>query len=173
MATTRRTRAEIRKRGGGRVDWARVKATDDDIDKMIASDADTAPDMARGRDWRRVLVPRAPDVRLIRRKLGMSQSEFATRFGFSVRTVQEWEQGRALPDRPARILLRVIEKSPKTVERAVAAGCKSNSYFDAAAAALFESGFFRFAARNFSVRVHASCASSALYQNGSSGKLKA
>ena len=123
MTTAKRTRAEIRKRGGGRVDWARVKgATDDDIDKMIASDPDTAPNMARSRDWRRVLTPRVPDVQAIRRKLRMSQSEFATRFGFSVRTVQEWEQGRALPDRPARILLRVIEKSPKTVERAVAAG---------------------------------------------------
>ena len=123
MTTAKRTRAEIRKRGGGRVDWARVKgATDVDIDKMIASDPDTAPNMARSRDWRRVLTPRVPDVQAIRRKLRMSQSEFATRFGFSVRTVQEWEQGRALPDRPARILLRVIEKSPKTVERAVAAG---------------------------------------------------
>jgi putative transcriptional regulator len=123
MTTVRRTGSEIRKRGGGRVDWARVKgAADQDIDKMIASDAETAPDMARGRDWRRVLMPRVPDVQAIRRRLGVSQSEFATRFGFSVRTVQEWEQGRALPDRPARILLRVIEKSPKTVERAVAAG---------------------------------------------------
>ncbi len=63
-----------------------------------------------------------PDVRAIRRKLGLSQSEFAARFGFSVRTVEEWEQGSAVPDRPARILLRVIDKSPKTVERAVAAG---------------------------------------------------
>jgi putative transcriptional regulator len=97
-------------------------ATDDDIDKMIASDPDTAPDMACSRDWRRVLTPRVPDAQAIRCKLRMSQSEFATRFGFSVRTVQEWEKGRALPDRPARILLRVIEKSPKTVERAVAAG---------------------------------------------------
>jgi putative transcriptional regulator len=123
MTTVRRTRAEIQQRGGGRVDWARVKGTtDQDIDKMIASDAETAPDMARGRDWRRVLTPQTPDVQAIRRKLGMSQSEFASRFGFSVRTVQEWEQGRALPDRPARILLRVIEKSPKAVERAVAAG---------------------------------------------------
>jgi putative transcriptional regulator len=123
MTTVRRTRTEIRKRGGGRVDWARVKsATDQDIGKMIASDAETAPDLARGRDWRRVLTPRVPDVQAIRRKLGMSQSEFATRFGFSVRTIQEWEQGRALPDRPARILLRVIEKSPTTVARAVAAG---------------------------------------------------
>ena len=123
MSTVRRTRTEIRKRGGGQVDWARVRsATDEDVDKMIASDAETAPDMARGRDWRRVLKPRVPDIQAIRRKLGLSQSEFAARFGFSVRTVQEWEQGRALPDRPARILLRVIEKSPKTVERAVAAG---------------------------------------------------
>ena len=122
MTTTKRTRTEIRKRGGGRVDWARVKATaDDGIDNMIASDADIAPDIARRRDWRRLLVPRVPDVQAIRRRLGMSQSEFATRFGFSVRTVQEWEQGRALPDRPARILLRVIEKSPKAVERAIAA----------------------------------------------------
>ncbi len=74
------------------------------------------------RDWRRVLAPRVPDVRAIRRKLGLSQSEFAARFGFSVRTVQEWEQGRAVPDRPARILLRVIEKSPNAVERALEPG---------------------------------------------------
>ncbi len=93
-----------------------------DIDKVIESDPDTGPDMSKGRDWRRVLTPRIPDVQGIRRKLGLSQGEFAARFGLSARTVQEWEQGRVLPDRPARILLRVIEKSPKVVERAVAAG---------------------------------------------------
>jgi putative transcriptional regulator len=87
---------------------------------MIESDPDTAPDMGLDRDWRRVISPRLPNVQAIRRKLGLSQVQFASKFGFSVRTVQEWEQGRALPDRPARILLRVIEKSPKTVERAVA-----------------------------------------------------
>ena len=123
MTIVRRTRSEIRKRGGGRVDWRRVHSTTDtDIGKMIASDPDTAPDMSRVRDWRRVLTPRVPDVRAIRRKLRLSQSQFAAQFGFSVRTVQEWEQGRAAPDRPARILLRVIEKSPKAVERALAAG---------------------------------------------------
>ena len=121
MGTVRRSLSEIRKRGGGRVDWARVDATtEEDIQKMIESDPDTAPNMGVGRDWRRVITPRVPNVGLLRRKLGLSQSEFASKFGFSVRTVQEWEQGRALPDRPARILLRVIEKSPKTVERAVA-----------------------------------------------------
>jgi len=111
------------KRGGGRVDWERVRNTsDEEIGAMIASDPDTAPDMSVGRDWRRVISPRLPDVKTIRRKLRLSQAEFAKRFGFSVRTVQEWEQGRAVPDGPARILLRVIEKSPKLVERAVAAG---------------------------------------------------
>jgi hypothetical protein len=42
---------------------------------MIAADADTAPDMSR-RDWRRVISPRLPDVRAIRRRLGFSQKEF-------------------------------------------------------------------------------------------------
>jgi putative transcriptional regulator len=123
MTIIRRSLAEILRRGGGQIDRARVDATtDEDIDAMIASDPDTAPNMSINRDWRKVINPRVPDVRKLRRKLGLSQSKFASKFGFSIRTVQEWEQGRAIPDRPARILLRVIEKSPKTVERAVAAG---------------------------------------------------
>ena len=123
MTTIRRSLAEIRKRGGGKIDWARVDATtDEDIQKMIEADPDTAPDLSAKRDWRQVISPQVPDVRALRRKLGLSQAQFAAKFGFSVRTIQEWEQGRAFPDRPARILLRVIEKSPKTVERAVAAG---------------------------------------------------
>ena len=121
MATIRRSRSEIRKRGGGQVDWKRVDATtEEDIRQMIESDPDTAPDMGLDRDWRRVSRRVCRMSNAIRRKLGLSQAQFASKFGFSVRTVQEWEQGRALPDRPARILLRVIEKSPKTVERAVA-----------------------------------------------------
>jgi putative transcriptional regulator len=56
----------------------------------------------------------------MRQKLGLSQAAFARRFGFSIRTVQQWEQGRAIPDRPARILLKVIERSPRTVEQALA-----------------------------------------------------
>jgi putative transcriptional regulator len=61
-------------------------------------------------------------VRTLRRKLGLSQAQFASKFGFSVPTVQEWEQGHAIPDHPARSFCGVIEKSPKTVERAAAAG---------------------------------------------------
>jgi transcriptional regulator with XRE-family HTH domain len=50
--------------------------------------------------------------------LGLSQAAFATRFHLSERTVQQWEQGRALPDRPARVLLRTIEISPDVVATA-------------------------------------------------------
>src|ERR1700731_2693730 len=72
MTTVRRTRTEIRRRGG-QVDWARVKSTtDEDIDRMIAADGETAPDMAPRRNWRRVLKPQVPDVQAIRRKIGLS-----------------------------------------------------------------------------------------------------
>jgi putative transcriptional regulator len=102
------------------VDWKRVRATTDrEIATQIASDPDTAPDMAKAGDMRRVYNPPLPDIKAIRQKLGLSQSAFANRFGFSVRTVQQWEQGRSVPDRPARILLRVIESAPEAVEQAL------------------------------------------------------
>jgi putative transcriptional regulator len=121
MTIIRRTRAEIIRRGGGRVDWEKIRnTTDEDIERQIAEDPDTAPDITTLPGPYLLVDPAAPDVRAIRRKLRLSQAQFAKRFGFSVRTIQEWEQGRALPDRPARILLRVIARSPKTVARAVA-----------------------------------------------------
>ena len=117
MSTVVRSAKEISKRKG-KVDRDRLRRTTDaEIADQIAADPDTAPDMAGARGWRRVANPPIPDVKAIRRRLGLSQAQFATRFGFSVRTVQQWEQGRAIPDRPARILLKVIERAPETVER--------------------------------------------------------
>jgi putative transcriptional regulator len=68
-----------------------------------------------------VSVERAPvvDVRSVRRKLGLSQSQFAARFGFTPATVKNWEQGRTQPDGPARILLAVIAHHPEAVEDAL------------------------------------------------------
>lgn len=68
-----------------------------------------------------VSVERRPmvDVRALRRKLGLSQSEFATRFGFAPATVRNWEQGRTQPDGPARTLLAVIAHHPDAVEDAL------------------------------------------------------
>jgi putative transcriptional regulator len=63
--------------------------------------------------------PPVTDVRSVRRKLGLSQSQFAARFGFAPATVRNWEQGRTQPDGPARILLAVIAHHPDAVEDAL------------------------------------------------------
>jgi len=65
-------------------------------------------------------VPDRIDVRAVRRKIGMSQDEFARQFGVSKRTVQDWEQNRRRPEGPARAFLRVIEREPEAVQRALA-----------------------------------------------------
>jgi putative transcriptional regulator len=65
-----------------------------------------------------VEVPTA-DVRAVRRKLRLSQSEFAARFGFQPATLRNWEQGRTRPDGPARVLLAVIARHPEAVEDAL------------------------------------------------------
>lgn len=56
------------------------------------------------------------DVREVRTKMGLSQAQFATKFGFPPATLRNWEQGRARPDAPARVLLAVIAKHPEAVE---------------------------------------------------------
>ncbi len=125
MPTVRRSQAEIR-RTGGRVDLKRVRATTDkDIKRWIAEDPDTAQELSSEVSPRTVYTPPLPDVRRIREELGLTQAEFAKRFGLSQRTVEQWEQGRAVPDRPARILLAVIERDPLVVQRVVVGSRKS------------------------------------------------
>jgi len=65
-------------------------------------------------------VPDPVDVRKIRSKLGVSQSEFATQYGISLRTLQEWEQGRTGPDSALRAYLTVISRNPRAVIEALA-----------------------------------------------------
>jgi putative transcriptional regulator len=55
-------------------------------------------------------VPDAVDVKAIWLSLGLTQPEFSNRFGFNVRTVQDWEQKRRDPERSARVLLTVIAR---------------------------------------------------------------
>ena len=66
-------------------------------------------------------IPKAVDVRRIRRKSGLSQARFAKRFGISVRTLQDWEQGRYRPDAMARALLTIIDREPQAAARALVA----------------------------------------------------
>jgi len=56
-----------------------------------------------------------PNVKSIRDKMGLSQSAFAGLLGVSVRTLQEWEQGRRNPKGPAQALLRVADRHPEAL----------------------------------------------------------
>jgi hypothetical protein len=49
----------------------------------------------------------------------LSQEAFATRFGISLRTLQQWEQKRRFPDGPTMLLLSIIRHEPEAVERVV------------------------------------------------------
>ena len=66
----------------------------------------------------RVTLVRVPDVdvREVRTKMGISQAQFATKFGFPPATLRNWEQGRSRPDAPTRVLLAVIATHPEAVE---------------------------------------------------------
>jgi putative transcriptional regulator len=65
-----------------------------------------------------VSVPEV-DVRQARQRLGMTQAVFAAAFGVSLPTLRKWEQKTRRPDGPARVLLRVIEREPDAVRRAL------------------------------------------------------
>jgi putative transcriptional regulator len=115
VSTVRRTTDEVRA-AKGRVDRARVQAaTEADVARWKREDGvdDAALGPAR-------LVSRGPDVRSLRERLGLSQEAFAERFQISLRTIQEWEQRRRIPEGAALTLLRVIERDPKAVEKALA-----------------------------------------------------
>jgi len=58
-------------------------------------------------------------VKNIRKKLHVSQAEFAYMIGVSIDTLQNWEQGRRKPEGPALALLKVAEVNPKTVMKAL------------------------------------------------------
>jgi DNA-binding transcriptional regulator YiaG len=73
-----------------------------------------------------IVPPQHVDVRAIRDKLGLSQADFAARFGLEVDTIRNWEQGRYEPDRAAAVLLAVIEHHPEAVDASLAAGAHND-----------------------------------------------
>lgn len=64
--------------------------------------------------------PPEVDLKTIRNRLGLTQEEFAVRFGLPLANVRNWEQNRVTPDDAARTLLAVIAHHPGVVEETVA-----------------------------------------------------
>ena len=60
-------------------------------------------------------VINVPDIAAIREKTGLSQARFAQLLGVSVRTLQDWEQGRRAPSGAARTLLIVADRNPRAL----------------------------------------------------------
>ncbi len=103
----------------GETDWARLKSmTDDEVTAAALADPDAQPlsdaDFAR--------MKKVPRIRTIRRALGMTQEEFATRYHIPVGTLRDWEQGRSEPDQPARAYLKVIAADPEGILRSLESG---------------------------------------------------
>ena len=91
-------------------DLARLDAmSDEDVERAALSDPSAQP--AADEELQRFNRP--PDVRVIRRALGLTQEQFAATFHLSAATVRDWEQTRSQPDQAARTLLRLIEKVPQ------------------------------------------------------------
>ena len=103
-------------------DLEKIRATtDEDIARQIAEDPDTAPSLADADPGSFVVRRPFPDVRGLRKRLGLTQEEFAREFGLNIWTLRDWENHRREPEGPAQTLLKVIAQAPEIVRKAVAA----------------------------------------------------
>ncbi len=95
---------------------ARLDAMDEDgLHAAALCDADNPPlteeELAQ--------MQSVPNLKAIRAQLKLSQKEFAQTFDLSLGVVRDWEQGRFVPDRAARVLLKVIAHNPEAVKAAL------------------------------------------------------
>jgi putative transcriptional regulator len=63
--------------------------------------------------------PESVDVSALRQRMGMTQEQFAARFGFSVATLRHWERGDRTPQGAALVLLNIIKRAPDAVRAAL------------------------------------------------------
>lgn len=99
-------------------DWSRLDAmTDEDISAAADSDPDAQP--LAGKQLKK--MRRVSFAKHVRWAIGLSQEEFAAAFGIPIGTLRDWEQGRCDPDQAALSYLKVIERDPKAVRKALEA----------------------------------------------------
>jgi putative transcriptional regulator len=85
------------------------------IEAAALSDPDNPPRTPE----REKILKRVPQVRVMRKALGMTQEEFAAHFHIPLGTLRDWEQGKSEPDKCARAYLKVIARNPKAVTDAL------------------------------------------------------
>jgi putative transcriptional regulator len=111
-----RYRPGIDPKPAGRTDWERIKSMkEEEIENAALSDPDAQP--MTEEELARMFRPYA--LRELRERLGLSQAAFAERFHLNLRTLQDWEQARRVPDETARAYLKVIERAPDLVAAAL------------------------------------------------------
>ena len=98
-------------------DWTAFDAmTDAEIEAAALADPDCLP---RTEDQLK-RFKRGPNPRIVRFRLGLTQEEFAKRFHLPLGTVRDWEQGKHEPDSAAKVLLRLIDRDPAGIAKALA-----------------------------------------------------
>ena len=85
------------------------------FEKLVDSIKEAGEIKAGSREPSRIYEIKSPEIKTVREKLNVSQSEFALFIGVSIRTLQNWEQGRRKPEGPAKALLRIASKNPGAV----------------------------------------------------------
>lgn len=105
----------------GKTDWNKIKSMkESEVLSRAKTDLDAKPlSIKQLKNFKRAHSPEKIDVKAIRTKLHISQKQFAYYFGVSIRTIQEWEQHRRNPTSTARNFLKVIEREPKAVQKAL------------------------------------------------------
>src|ERR1700719_3475335 len=99
-----------------KTDWRAFDAlTEEERHQAAMTDSDALP----ATDAQLARARRVPSVRALRKKLNLTQEEFAARFHLPLGTVRDWEQGRHRPDKAAKVLLTVIARDPDAVARAL------------------------------------------------------
>jgi putative transcriptional regulator len=112
MATVRKMLAELRG-GKPKINRAKLKATTDAvIARQIAEDPDTAPEVSLDM----LIAPKN-----LRRRLSMTQEQFAHALGIPVATLRNWEQGRNSIDPAGKSLLILIARDPESALATLAA----------------------------------------------------
>jgi putative transcriptional regulator len=112
VALTRMTLEQIMARFGGKIDRAKLDATtEEDIRRHMIEDGEDPDEEPR---FERVVLPQE-----VRKKLGMTQTEFSTLLRIPVATLRNWEQNRFVMEPAAQTLLKLIDREPEAALRAL------------------------------------------------------